>query len=60
MIFDLHSHTTFSDGSLTPDELILRAIDQGVGTLAVTDHDTIDAYHEPPETYNKIRLVAGI
>jgi predicted metal-dependent phosphoesterase TrpH len=60
MIFDLHSHTTFSDGSLTPDELILRAIDQGVGTLAVTDHDTIDAYREPPETYNKIRLVAGI
>ena len=60
MIFDLHSHTTFSDGSLTPDELILRAIEKGVGTLAVTDHDTIDAYREAPETYNRIRLVNGI
>lgn len=38
---DLHSHTTASDGSLTPEELVRLAKQQGVTTLAVTDHDTI-------------------
>ncbi len=38
---DLHSHTTASDGSLTPEELVRMAKQQGVTTLAVTDHDTI-------------------
>lgn len=41
MIFDLHSHTHFSDGSLSPDALVARAQQQGVGVLAITDHDTI-------------------
>lgn len=60
MIFDLHSHTSFSDGVLTPRELILRAIDQGVGALAITDHDTVDAYRDLPAVETQIRLVAGI
>ena len=38
---DLHSHTTASDGSLTPEELVRLAKQQGVAALAVTDHDTI-------------------
>ena len=38
---DLHSHTTASDGSLTPEELVRLAKQQGVTALAVTDHDTI-------------------
>lgn len=38
---DLHSHTTASDGSLAPEELVRLAKQQGVTTLAVTDHDTI-------------------
>ena len=46
MIFDLHSHTTLSDGVLKPHELISRAIENGVDVLAITDHDTIDAYRE--------------
>jgi hypothetical protein len=37
---DLHSHTTASDGSLAPEELVRLAKQQGVATLAVTDHDT--------------------
>ena len=40
MKYDLHSHTTASDGVLTPDELILRAKTRGIDVLAVTDHDT--------------------
>jgi len=60
MIFDLHSHTTLSDGALTPAELILRAVDKGVDVLAITDHDTIDAYQELPASHESLRLIAGI
>ncbi len=40
--FDLHSHSTASDGTLAPDELVRRAAAGGVGTLALTDHDTLE------------------
>ena len=42
MKIDLHSHTTISDGSLTPQELVERATNKCVDMLAITDHDTID------------------
>ncbi|WP_058910280.1 RNase RNM [Entomohabitans teleogrylli] len=38
--YDLHSHTTASDGLLTPQQLVLRAVEMGISTLAITDHDT--------------------
>lgn len=60
MIFDLHSHTTFSDGKLSPQDLIARAIEKGVDVLSITDHDTVDAYQKPPELCAGIKLVAGI
>ena len=37
---DLHSHTTASDGSLTPRELVREAVKRGVRVLAITDHDS--------------------
>lgn len=40
-IIDLHTHTNYSDGDLSPNELIKLAIDNNVGTLGITDHDTI-------------------
>lgn len=40
VIYDLHSHTTASDGLLTPEQLVHRATEMRVGTLAITDHDT--------------------
>jgi len=40
-VYDLHSHTTFSDGVLTPEELITRAKNRGINVLAITDHDDI-------------------
>ncbi len=40
-IYDLHSHTCFSDGRLSPAELLARAKVRQVSQLAVTDHDTI-------------------
>src|SRR5262245_56157542 len=39
---DLHSHTLHSDGTLTPEALVDLAAENRVGTLAVTDHDTLD------------------
>ncbi|MDV5169451.1 RNase RNM [Photobacterium rosenbergii] len=41
MLFDLHSHTTASDGRLSPEELVLRAVERRVDVLAITDHDTV-------------------
>jgi predicted metal-dependent phosphoesterase TrpH len=60
MLFDLHSHTTFSDGVLTPCELVSRAVENGVDVLAITDHDTLDAYRDTPLQHDNIRLIAGI
>ena len=37
--YDLHTHSTASDGSLTPEALIARAIEHNVDVLALTDHD---------------------
>jgi len=41
---DLHTHTYYSDGALSPTELILRAKELGIGILSITDHDSIDAF----------------
>jgi hypothetical protein len=43
---DLHTHTTASDGRLTPRELVGRAITDGVDVIGVTDHDTVDGIDE--------------
>lgn len=40
-MIDLHCHSTFSDGSFTPEELATRAVDAGLAALALTDHDTL-------------------
>ena len=39
-MIDLHCHSTFSDGSLTPEQLIAEAAKIGLAALALTDHDT--------------------
>lgn len=44
MTVDLHTHTTASDGRLTPPELVRAAHEAGVQMLSITDHDVVDAY----------------
>ena len=39
---DLHIHSFYSDGSMSPEEIIEAAISNGVGTLAIADHDVLD------------------
>jgi predicted metal-dependent phosphoesterase TrpH len=43
---DLHTHTTCSDGTLTPGQLVLRAADAGLEVLAITDHDTTAGFEQ--------------
>jgi 3',5'-nucleoside bisphosphate phosphatase len=43
---DLHSHTTASDGTLSPRELVRAAVKRGVRVLAITDHDSTDGLAE--------------
>lgn len=61
-MIDLHSHTSASDGSCSPAELIAEARRAGVGVLGITDHDTFAGYDEAlalaPDA--GIELVCGI
>ncbi len=62
MDIDLHCHSTASDGALTPRELILRAHAQGVQTLALTDHDTIEGLPAAQQAVDELgmQLINGI
>ena len=46
MSIDLHTHSTYSDGTKTPEELVSLASKSGVSAISVTDHDTIDGVAE--------------
>ncbi len=43
LIYDLHAHSNASDGNLSPEALVARAVERGVQVLALTDHDTTGA-----------------
>src|SRR5262245_38978865 len=42
--YDLHTHSSCSDGTNTPAENVALAIERGVAGIAVTDHDTTEGY----------------
>lgn len=58
---DLHCHSTASDGALAPDDVVRRAVEQGVTHLALTDHDTIDGLPEAQAAADSsgITLISG-
>lgn len=45
-MIDLHTHTTASDGTDSPSELINKALSAGIQTLAITDHDSTSGWSE--------------
>ena len=53
---DLHSHSTVSDGTLTPTELILRAFEKDVEIFALTDHDATEGLKEAAVAADKVGL----
>lgn len=61
---DLHAHTTFSDGSMTPEELIAYACEKKLAALAITDHDTVAGVKHLMEAdfrpSKEIEIVPGI
>lgn len=59
---DLHSHTNFSDGIYTPEELLTRAKNAGLKAISITDHDTIDGCRVALRLSEKIgiKVIKGI
>jgi len=64
VLIDFHTHTTASDGTLDPRELVDRALAGNIDLLAVTDHDTVAGYKAAAEYYTQnpgaMRLISGI
>lgn len=62
LLYDLHTHTTASDGRMTPVELVRSARKAGVAALAVTDHDTVAGLDEAEEEARRsgVELIPGI
>ena len=61
-IYDLHTHTTASDGTLTPTELVNHARDCGTQVLAITDHDSTAGVKEAMQASlaTGVKIVPGI
>lgn len=61
-MIDLHTHTTASDGTDTPEQLVRRAVESGIATLAITDHDTLDGVDSVLERAERagLKLIRGI
>lgn len=60
--YDLHSHSTCSDGLLTPEELVERAVQRGVDVLALTDHDETRGLQAAQEAAARwgLRVINGV
>ena len=65
MLIDLHTHTTASDGTDSPTQLIDKAINRGINILAITDHDTTRGWDQAKTALlnhpskSEMRLVLG-
>ncbi len=61
--YDLHVHSIYSDGTETPESLILQAKELGLSGISITDHDTINCYNDKLFSFaneNDIKLIAGV
>ncbi|TLN24107.1 PHP domain-containing protein [bacterium] len=61
-MIDLHVHSTFSDGSLTPTEVLERAALRGVKAISITDHDTCAGCSEAARAGERlgVEVLAGV
>jgi predicted metal-dependent phosphoesterase TrpH len=59
---DLHTHSRVSDGTETPSQLVRAAREAGLGTVALTDHDSTAGWHEASEAAvdNGVTLIPGM
>ena len=60
MVIDLHTHTSYSDGTDTPAQLINKALAAGISIIGLTDHDSISGWQEATDALRTgISLVPG-
>lgn len=57
MLVDLHMHSYFSDGTLSPEEIVAEAKQRGLKIISLTDHDDIDSYGRFKEACDKEGLI---
>ncbi len=59
---DLHTHSNISDGTLSPDALVKSAVECGIHTLTLTDHDTMDGVELVRKTAQQydIHIISGV
>lgn len=63
MKYDLHLHTTASDGRLTPDELVDLAVKKGLEVIAITDHDSVSGVEAATAAalkYPGLKVIPGV
>ena len=62
--YDLHCHSVYSDGVLTPQQLVYRAVERELNYLAITDHDSIAGFAEAEQVIRseqpQLRLITGV
>ncbi|MEF3254565.1 MAG: PHP domain-containing protein, partial [Deferribacterales bacterium] len=59
-MIDLHCHSKFSDGTLSPQELINKAESIGLEILALTDHDTVDGVESFLNLNSAVKRIPGV
>lgn len=61
-MIDLHMHSTASDGTLSPTELVEEAYKRGLKVIALTDHDTVEGIKEAKEMAKELNIefICGI
>ena len=59
---DLHIHTTASDGQYSPEQIVQKAHEKSISTIAITDHDTINGLPKAMEEGKKlgVNVVPGV
>lgn len=58
---DLHVHSNYSDGELSPDELLKKAYKKNINVISITDHDSVDGIKNIKKDYNNlVKVIPGI
>jgi len=57
---DLHNHTTRSDGTTKPDDVVNIAKNNGLSAIALTDHDVTQEFDHPLVVRDGVDIVSGI
>jgi len=60
MLVDLHVHTTASDGTYKPEQILEVARQEGIEVISITDHDTIDGLFEVPKSGTFVSFIPGV